>query len=586
MTILQEFMRTNKKICQTIRIFFSIAILAYAQFGYANSVDVHTLILKPDLTTYEVNGELAFKEFLEREYIEPYKERQELLLQQQTLKFDQPGIRTLRIVNNWDSDITIKRIFFNADQFSLYPILHSFAIQGFMPDSKIPERAWYEFQIKAEENAGNSIYPGGTQFFVVYRVDDVEGDQLAEFRVKIDYNNDIEFDIRNLLFDYSQTSEDFEACLKQRGYYPIGDPEYDSRCHRTGIFSYDCSNEQTKFCADKPSTKKLIITNKNKDSSAIKITNIDLVPNKTGVHIGDYSSCSNLEAGKTCGVDITIDHDTTDEAVPVYVTYDVNGKKEVRATAAIIIKRNSNDNLKDNFGKPLANSFTKELDKDVLMVIKRFIHDKEGVVKEWLYFPIPLITKNIHSATNEQLIGKSPANDLTSYLNSIGKSIAKAVFEMGIRRTIPASKPYISDHDIPYYFKYMGVEIAAGGVTLTWVDFFIGSQGEYLPESWENNYSFIMKKTLVYGLATVVKMGGLWYIGTCKSLLNGIVGVLSEAFAGSVDDYKNYYVHKESLGNKAAKNVKADGMTGSAEYIECSESQCKCGYQEEGSQAS
>lgn len=504
------------------------------------------------------------------------------------LKFKKPGIKTFKIINDWDSEVTIKRIFFNADQFSLYPILRSFAIQGFAPNSKLPRGAWYELQIKAEENASTSIYPGGTQFFIVYTVmvNGEEKERAAEFRVKIDYNDEVEFDVRNLEFTSLERKFTETPCPEQLQYSFINNPYNLHDNGTSGKYFYQAA----------PTVKKLIIKNKS-PSPTIKVTNVSLDQDKAGVHIGNYSSCSSLEAGKSCEVDITVDHEATDEAVPVYVTYHTNDK-EVVATAAIIIKRKS-DNIginPDDIITPLINSAAKETVKSTFGVIKKAIYDKGpggkivgmlGTVAERnvekdlgkiLYLPIPLLTKIGYAETFAGVVKKPKPGVLTNHINSIGKTIAKGGYEIiGGKIT-----NLISPKSVFYYFKYMGVELAAGGIALSAsesiCDFLIGYQGEYLPERWENAWLFRHKKTINSSIATIVKMGGLVLIGPCDTALEFTMGVISEIVVGLDGDRENYEKSKKSLGRKG-KSEEEDTIPGGSEYIDCTENNCQCGYQ-------
>lgn len=365
------------------------------------------------------------------------------------INFTKPDIKTLKIINLWDKDITIKKVFFYADQFSLQSISRSLIIQGSAAESKIPPGAGYELQIKAKDNASTSIYPDGTQFFIVYKVDGDEEEKATEFKVKINYNNDIEFDTRNLLFDYyenSENSEDFDACLKQLGYHQKNTPKYlhnydfhyDPNCRKTGLFSYDCNNNDTEYCSHQPPIKKLTIKNKNL-SRNIAITKISSGLNqdqdKTGINIGDYGSCSKLDIGASCDVNVTVDSAAQNGAIPIYVTYDIDGK-EIVATAAIIIRRSHADNkntLMNNTGKPIFSAFIKEIIKNALTTVEQYFFGKKTALGEFLYFPVPTLTKEIHSYAKNSTITagtlKGNNNIMATAVNPLGKTAGKALFE-------------------------------------------------------------------------------------------------------------------------------------------------------------
>lgn len=248
-----------------------------------------------------------------------------------TLEFTKPGSRTIKVINGTAAPIALKNILFAGDQFSTPLTKHGVSMGGIDSCAKIPLGASCKFTINAEANASPSIYPDGQQFFIAYSSSNKAQLEPAEFIVKINYNHDISFKIRNLSF-----------AKKQRGFMRMQNPFYNpanSYLDFSNLSQHQPGTNAECFYQELPTTKKLTIVNKS-PLEVIDITTVYLDEPKAGITIGDYAHCKNLTNGGSCEVEIAVDYDEPDTAIPIRVVYNTNSKKELVATAAIIITQN------------------------------------------------------------------------------------------------------------------------------------------------------------------------------------------------------------------------------------------------------
>jgi hypothetical protein len=368
------FMKISKGFCYKVKMLFSVAMLLFVPFAYADPSNSEQLETSPVIVNLEPLqfeivyprnphgnksgtmplipvqnnsnvcsedqaapplGEMGYNKG-DITYIRPKVE---------TIEFKQPGTKKLNLVNKWRGNVTILGVFFDMKKVSMVQTLRGVTVQGLEIDQIISSEGFSELQLQAKDNASASIYPEGNHFFVAYKVEvgGKEEIRYSEFKVKISYNRDIGFSERNLLF-YGVNEE----CLRENcGWRPCESDGYGYhcgavRCKQTGRFgfSYDCTNSCTKSCKQ---VKELTIKNKNA-AQEIKIKQIgfldlskkvdpsvlDLTDAMAGVRIkkddGIYlanNDCSSLKSGDTCKVMVAVDHEAQDGLVPLYVKYDV-----------------------------------------------------------------------------------------------------------------------------------------------------------------------------------------------------------------------------------------------------------------------
>lgn len=218
-----------------------------------------------------------------------------------SLIFNEPGKQKVTIENHSQKDVNIGNLYSIADEFTATIIsrgTHTSFAEGC---SRIKTGTSCSFVVGAQESASSSINPDGELFFLNYKSDGEQGDKFIPFKIKLDYNNDIIFEVRNLAFN---------------------------------------GNEATFM--EIPHFEQLTIINNN-PSFVANIKNIHLAKRNTDFVIGDYRQCSALKSNGTCKVGIGIDFNTQNDVIPIYVTYDlvnVNGavvKKDLLAVAAAIV---------------------------------------------------------------------------------------------------------------------------------------------------------------------------------------------------------------------------------------------------------
>lgn len=501
-------------------------------------------------------------------YIRPHVE---------VLEFKKPGIKTLKIMNKWDNDVTIEGVLFDINKFSMVQVSRGATVQNFRPGYVILPGKSYKLQIQTKENASASVYPDGTRFVVAYKVKvrETEETRYAEFRVKVNYNEDISFYERNLLFTKYHDYDVYEKCLSECG-GAVSVPQ----CKRVGMFSYDCRNACTEDCSHKPQTRELILKNKNSHAIEIKevgfldpnkkdINNVNLIQTIEGVQV-EQGQCSFLESGGTCKEFITVDDKQDDLVIPVYVKYDIVDKNggiktsDIVATAAVIVNKNDSDEKIENKVVTFDDENFVEVAEEIAKRVMNYAsEDKEsafvnigiaflgGSIKEackngvkilidygtgtfekdsFVNFEIgekgkvahsiyPWLVGMVHSqAINKYFIGKPGDSWQNRIYTSTGKAVAAEVYKHMVNAAKVAST------------AGFGPTLVCDGLASIvglWVDLYFFPEGKYLPENW-NGY----KNTIDYTVAAVVKVGCLGAFGYVPSVGAAVVALGGEVFAG------------------------------------------------------
>jgi len=244
------------------------------------------------------------------------------------LVFKEPGEQKITVENHLKKDVDMGNVLFLGDEFTAPLIARDISTHGYDRCSTIKSGGYCSFKISAAKNASNTtaINPDGERLLLNYKAAGAKEVGLAEFKIKVDYNNDgLVFKPRNVEF----TAERGHV---ERRQYPWMRPTLNTYGTVTSSEYYDYQTE----------TQKLTITNNNPLCS-INITKILLPRGDTFVRTGGYSTCSNLKSGSSCEVDVVVGSNTKDDMVPIYITYDVVNdrhvvvKKDVVAVAAAII---------------------------------------------------------------------------------------------------------------------------------------------------------------------------------------------------------------------------------------------------------
>jgi len=392
------------------------------------------------------------------------------------LEFTKPGDKTIRLINDLDDDITLESTFLAGNQFSIYPAARSISMHGLAACAKISAGESCTFKVNAAENASASIDPEGSQFFITYSVDAKGISRLNKFTVKIDYNKDVGFKVRNLKF----TDKKFANELINITPTPLS------------------------------STKKLTIVNNN-PASTVTIKNIQLAQKKAGITIGDYRDCLNLKGKSSCEVDITVSHEAEDDATPIYVTYDTDdGKKDIVATAAIIISQDSNKD-KTDLGTAvkagLALSTYLNLQKLILGKLPKMLGNaiRIGTAYKSTKFYNPLENHYIKPKSYE-----------SSYLpNQLTEDATKTIVGGGFKMTGDITGYYLSKFACATMANYITTEVTN----------LMFSSKEYLPEE-DGFLSAIVKSTgatshkkaISFGMKTILRTG-------CLAVVNLATGI-------------------------------------------------------------
>lgn len=216
------------------------------------------------------------------------------------LTFKKAGKQRVTIENHLAEKIIIGEIFFLGDDFTKPLITRDISTLGHSIPYEIPAGKSYSFLIQAAANASSTINPQGEQLLLNYKVVTREENKFVPFKIKIDYNKDVEFKVRNIEFS-------------------------------------------------KPGIKRLVINNTNGEA-AINVTGVKFLQKEIGVIIKDYSGCANLNPGQSCEVEIESGESVAavgERVIPIHVTYDVVNREGVQqkvtdlvAVAAAIINYN------------------------------------------------------------------------------------------------------------------------------------------------------------------------------------------------------------------------------------------------------
>jgi hypothetical protein len=222
------------------------------------------------------------------------------------MAFKTPGEQTLTIKNYLQKDIAIGNAYFVGNKYNAQNIGNNVHIKSIDGCSTIKARTSCTFGIKTEENASPSVNSNGDPLLINYAVQGEKGNRFAQVNIKLDYNNDVIFKVRNVEFTRKST-------LWMEDIY------------------YD--------------TQKLVIMNNN-PAHSVNIKNVELAERneKFKYAVRGFNKPLVLKSNDSCEVEIGIMLDAQNDVIPIYVTYDVVDesnvvvKKDLIATAVAIVK--------------------------------------------------------------------------------------------------------------------------------------------------------------------------------------------------------------------------------------------------------
>lgn len=468
----------------------------------------------------------------------------------QTLEFKKPGDKTIEIINGSEKKVILKNILFVGDQFSSYPTARSITTKGFQGCSEIPAGKSCAFIVTAAKNASASIYPDGQQFFITYKTEDKGELKSTSFMVKVDYNQDVVFGARNLNF-------------KTGGLDPNFDP-YDDNCNK--IFSRY------------PETNKLTIINNSKENS-VNITSVKLDQDDSNIIIGDITGCSNIEVNSSCKVDISVGPEVKNGALPVYVTYDIGDKKDVVATAAVIVAFPDSDGDMPLFnGLQLVVGAVRASSKTVVKELRKIFLRTDPVegsdldlqylpdvpehdlpVEIASFYPLAMVNKGIDKLTSSEDWKYESRN----IINQVTEATAKAGVTMLFPNEKLEKKIIEGVTSYPYYYSTLFSCNAISGILgNAIIDIIIPPADKYLPE--EDSFLIKHKQAISFGIKASIKIG-------CLAVTQGydgvkaVVDVISEVVTGvGADNISPSSLKKTSKSNKPI----IDSV--------CQENSCKC----------
>jgi hypothetical protein len=276
----------QKKYNLSIQILFFVLPLIYSQ----NSFGVST-------STVFFNGETVLKETV-------IKITDKQVYHPASLIFEVPGNQKITIENHLQKDVDIGNMYFVGDEFTVPNVSRDIHINSASGCSTVKSGTSCTFVINAAENASPSINNDSELLLLNYKINGEQKDKFVQFKLKLDYNNDMIFKVRNLEFK---------------------------------------ANEATFM--EMPHFETLTMINNN-PSFSINIKEIRLAERNTNFVIGDCKKCSVLKSNDSCEVGIGIDLNTgknKNDVIPIYVAYDVIDannevvKKNLIATAAAIV---------------------------------------------------------------------------------------------------------------------------------------------------------------------------------------------------------------------------------------------------------
>lgn len=230
-----------------------------------------------------------------------------------SLTFIKPGQQEIIIENRSQRDIRMVDIFFIGDDFTTPLVTHGITVLGYNSehdDIIIKPQTSYSFVIKASDKASPTINPDGDLLVLAYYQYDKKIPILIPLKVKIDYNNSVEFLQRNLEFFWHKN----EYSLKL--------------------------------------TQALTIVNHNLENS-IQITDIKVARDSHANFIIKNNFKYILTPGRSCIVDIAVNANDIigiNDVKPIWITYNVIDKDntvvsaDLTAVAAIIIKESVDKN--------------------------------------------------------------------------------------------------------------------------------------------------------------------------------------------------------------------------------------------------
>lgn len=255
------------------------------------------------------------------------------------LLFNEPSTQQITIENHLKKDVNIGHMYFIGDEFTAPLIARGVSIQGSSGCTTIKAGTACTFLINAKENASATINPAGELLLVNYKVAGDKKDKFFKLKIKINYNDDIFFGVRNIKF------------LKKEGrvrkYYNYPETIKLSPLHGgkgTSYTYYDSTKSGE--------TRELTIINNNPQNS-VHIKSVKFGREGVDGEV-DYSACSFLTSNEFCTAKIFIDYETKNDLIPILVTYDIVGKetKTDIVAAAVAIVNYAPQNYTVESGQP------------------------------------------------------------------------------------------------------------------------------------------------------------------------------------------------------------------------------------------
>ena len=406
-----------------------------------------------------------------------------------TINLEEPGFKKIRILNQLGVNATIRDIFYIADSFSQRSIKRSLVVKGLFT-STLTNGAWQELQITATPDASSSIYPDGTKFFIQYTTDDSDEIKEANFHIKVEYNDDIEFAPRNLV-------------------------------------------------VDKGKQNYLTILNKN-PSRPINIRNIEAFETQ----IGKYNDCSTLRPGENCRVVLMIDPKSDAVARPLYVTYGIGGR-EIVATSAIIVKADKAllDQLKDFYKTASITGIKEVVKKGIKKPLEHF--EKPAYIANNIGTCFVASTAADYSKPyiGEKIFEKPGHDKLTGTGKALGKTGGTMAFELGFGTKSNKSFGY-------RFMGYSVCNIITDAVVEPLADYFLPQGKSYLPEKSDDDFVAkhrgTVKRAITPGTRAICNIA----VRTSDPSMNNIYWEAAEILAGVRDEVLNSRLENDYKAKK------------------------------------
>jgi len=233
----------------------------------------------------------------------------------QKIVFDKPGTKKLTIKNHLDKNVNVGDILFVGDEFTAPIIKRGLSVQNPYNCSIIDPNSSCLMTITADLKASPTVdsKDEGVSLFLNYKIGGDEKIKFIQFRVKLNYNDDLQFEIRNIQFVEKRFQLDDNFSFNEGVWFDNGEFRYHG------------------FAGELTIINSLI--------TPVFIKDIMLVKNGKSVGRIICSTCKELKSGASCKTELTIDYKDRKkyDALPIYVTYDTDSRKDLVAVAAAII---------------------------------------------------------------------------------------------------------------------------------------------------------------------------------------------------------------------------------------------------------